>query len=512
MGAQQHAEGPDFALGVAIADVPEGATLAGRAGDEPVLVSGRGGNFFAVGGACTHYGGPLGEGLVTDDEVRCPWHHACFNLRTGEALAAPAFSPLARWRVDVEGDKIFVRERFAEATQTAHAARSTAHPERIVIVGGGAAGFAAAEMLRRRGFAGELTMLSADTSAPYDRPNLSKDYLAGAAPEEWIPLKDDAFYRDNRIDLRLGVEVTAIDLRAREVKTRAGEQAYDALLLATGATPIRPQAPGFDRANVYVLRSLADSRAIIAAAERARSVAIIGAGFIGLETAASLRAREIETHVIAPEATPLERQLGPELGRFVRAVHEQHGVRFHLGRTAERFDGVRLRLSDGEDIAADFVIVGVGVRPNVELAAKAGLEVDGGVLVDGQLRASAPGVFAAGDVARYPDPRLGQTIRIEHWVAATRQGQVAAANMLGEGAAHVDAPFFWSHHYDHSIRYVGHAADWDRIDVEGSIDAGDFTARYFRGSSLLAAASLGRDHDCLAIHEQLNKDAQAGLA
>ena len=511
MGEQQQAEGPDFALGVAIADIAEGATLPGRVGDEPVLVSRRGGEFFAVGGACTHYGGPLGEGLVTGDQVRCPWHHACFSLRTGEALAAPAFAPLARWRVAVEDDKIFLREKLAEATAPAPA-QSNAHPKRIVIIGGGAAGFAAAEMLRRRGFAGELTMLSADADAPYDRPNLSKDYLAGTAPEDWIPLKDEAFYRDHRIDLRLGAEAVALDVRARKIKLRTGPAlSYDALLLATGAAPIRPQAPGFDRANVHVLRSLADSRAIIAAAAGAQRVAIVGAGFIGLETAASLRARGLETHVIAPEETPLQRQLGPELGRFVRAMHEAHGVRFHLGRTAERFDGRRLRLSDGADIEADFVIIGVGVRPNAELAAKAGLKVDAGIVVDAQLRTSAPGVFAAGDVARYPDARLGQAIRIEHWVAAMRQGQDAALNMLGETTPHFDAPFFWSHHYESSIRYVGHAAAWDRIDIDGSIDAGDFTVRYSSGAKLLAAASLSRDSDSLAIHEQLNKEAQASL-
>jgi NADPH-dependent 2,4-dienoyl-CoA reductase/sulfur reductase-like enzyme/nitrite reductase/ring-hydroxylating ferredoxin subunit len=486
MGAQQQAEGPDFALGVAIADIADGATLPGRVGDEPVLVSRRGGEFFAVSSGCTHYGGPLGEGLVTGDQVRCPWHHACFSLRTGEALAAPAFAPLARWRAVVEDDKIFLREKIAEAAPAP--SRTTTHPKRIVIIGGGAAGFAAAEMLRRRGFAGELTMVSADASAPYDRPNLSKDYLAGTAPEDWIPLKDEAFYRDHRIDLRLGAEAAALDVRARKIKLSTGRAlTYDALLLATGAAPMRPQAPGFDRANVHVLRSLADSRAIIAAAASAQRVAIVGAGFIGLETAASLRARGLETDVIAPD------------------------VRVQVGRTAERFDGRRLRLSDGADIEADFVIIGVGVRPNVELAEKAGLKVDAGIVVDAQLRTSAPGVFAAGDVARYPDARLGQPIRIEHWVAATRQGQDAALNMLGETAPHLDAPFFWSHHYESSIRYVGHAPAWDRIEVEGSIDAGDFTVRYLSGAKLLAAASLRRDSDSVAIHEQMNKEAQASI-
>lgn len=505
MSEHKAAEGPDLALGIPLSDIAEGATLSGRVGDKPVLLSRRDGAFFAVGGACTHYGGPLGDGLIEGDHVRCPWHHACFSLRTGEALAAPAFDALTRWTTEVRDDRVFVRESDAEAIP----ARSHgSNLRRIVIVGGGAAGFAAAEMLRRRGFSGDLTMLSADASPPCDRPNLSKDYLAGTAPEEWIPLKDDAFYREQAIDLRLGAIVRTLDPRERTVTTTSGETLhYDALLLATGATPIHLPGPGFDRDNVHVLRSVADARAIIAAAAHARAAAIIGASFIGLEAAASLRARGLDVHVVAPEAVPLQRAMGAEIGAFIRSVHEERGVRFHLGRTAESFDGRLLKLNDGHSIEADFVVLGVGVRPNVDLAAQAGLTIDDGVVVDQHLRTSADAIFAAGDIARYPDARSGDRIRIEHWVAAERQGQAAALNMLGEQEPLRATPFFWSNHYDHAIRYVGHAREWDAIEIDGAVAAGDFTARFMRGKHILAAASLGRDRESLDIHAEMDCEA-----
>lgn len=509
MSETKPASGPDFAAGVPIVDFRDGETRTGHVGGEAVLVSRRGERFFAVGGACTHYGGPLADGLIDGDRVHCPWHHACFDLLSGEAVAAPAFQALKTFDAEVNADRLFVRRAKSEGPLK-RPQQGKDGPRRIVIVGGGAAGFAAADMLRRRGFGGELTMLSADAAGPYDRPNLSKDYLAGTAPESWIPLKDETYYRDAGVALHTKAHVTSIDVVGGAVVTAAGaSHPFDALLLATGASPVRLKTPGFDHSNVLVLRTLADASALIAAASTARKVAIIGASFIGLETAAALRTRGLEVEIVAPEAVPLQRVMGTEIGGFIRSMHESRGVRFRLQRAAVRFDGKRLWLNDGGAVEADLVILGVGVRPNIELAREAGLAIDNGVLVDGLLRTSSSRVFAAGDIANYPDAVSGERIRVEHWVAAERQGQAAAVNMLGAQERFAAPPFFWSHHYDASIRYVGHAKQWDGIEIDGSIDNGEFTARFMHQGRLLASASLGRDRDNLEAELLLSQHAQA---
>ncbi|HUH10273.1 MAG TPA: FAD-dependent oxidoreductase [Brevundimonas sp.] len=504
--SQTAASGLDFSRGVPLAQIPAQGVLAGHVAGEPVLLARRADGLWAVSAVCTHYGGPLGEGLVVGDTVRCPWHHACFDLRSGEALAAPAMAPLDRWTVEVDGEQVFVRAKALPAALSAPRP-VTDHPKRIVIVGGGAAGFAAAEMLRRRGYQGMLTLLSADPEPPCDRPNLSKDYLAGTAPEDWIPLKPLEFYADQAIDLRLGFEVVQLDVEAREAVGRGERVGYDALLLATGAEPIRLAAPGFDRANVHLLRSLADARAIIAAAERGRKVVIVGASFIGLEAAAALGNRGLEVHVVAPGDVPLERVMGPQIGRFVRDLHVSRGVQFHLGRTAESFDGQTVTLSDQSRLAADFVVLGVGVRPRLQLAIDAGLMVDDGVIVDRGMRTSRPGIFAAGDIARYPGRTFEASLRVEHWVVAERQGQIAAMNMLGSAAELTEAPFFWSRHYDQSIHYVGHARTWDALRIEGSVPDADATVRFEQGGRLLAAATIGRDLESLRIATELGDPA-----
>jgi NADPH-dependent 2,4-dienoyl-CoA reductase/sulfur reductase-like enzyme/nitrite reductase/ring-hydroxylating ferredoxin subunit len=503
------ASGPDFSQGIREADIPATGAVAGHVGDTPVLLSRVGDGFSALTAVCTHYGGPLSEGLISGETVRCPWHHACFNLRTGEAIAAPAFDPLERWAVTRDGDSVFVREKLATKPSFARATRPS-RPERVVIVGGGAAGFAAAEMLRRRGFDGQLTMLSADSALPCDRPNLSKDYLAGQAPEEWLFLKDEAFYRDNGIDMRLRSAVGALDARERKVRLPSGETlSFDALLLATGAEPVRPQAPGFQRDNVYTLRSVSDAHAIIAASGEAKSAAIAGASFIGLEVAASLRARGLQVHVIAPEQVPMERTMGREIGGLIAKVHQENGVRFRLARAVENFDGNHVLLSNGDSVAADFLVLGIGVRPRISLAREAGLNVDGGVIVDAMMQTSAPGIFAAGDIALYPDPISGERIRVEHWVVAERQGQVAAENILGERTPFRFVPFFWSNHYDLAIRYVGHAAKWDRIETDGSLEARDCTVRYILNDRVVAAASIGRDKQNLEVEHALEAASRA---
>jgi len=493
MSEEKSVAGPDLTQGVDADSLADGQLLAGRVGDEAVLLVRRGDEFLAVGAACSHYHGPLADGVIVGDTIRCPWHHACFDLRSGEAVRAPALAPIACWRTEQRDRKVFV---LAPAAQpAARVASPAAAPRRIVIVGGGAAGFAAAEMLRRQGFGGELAMLSDDDAAPVDRPNLSKDYLAGNAPEEWVPLRDASFYAEQKIDLRLRTAVAGIDPQAREVTLADGSRLpYDRLLLATGAEPVR--LPGMSP-GVHTLRSLADCRAIIARATQERRAIVLGASFIGLEVAAALRARGLEVHVVAPEARPMERVLGAQLGDFVRRLHEEHGVIFHLRDTAAAIEPGRVRLASGSTIDAGLVVAGVGVRPRLALAESAGLALDRGVSVDARLQTSAPGIYAAGDIARWPDARTGSAIRVEHWAVAQRQGQVAARNMLGAGE-HFDAvPFFWSQHYDVPINYVGHAESWDEIEVNGDIDARDCLVRYKSAGRVLAVASIYRDRESL---------------
>jgi NADPH-dependent 2,4-dienoyl-CoA reductase/sulfur reductase-like enzyme/nitrite reductase/ring-hydroxylating ferredoxin subunit len=497
--------GPDLTQGVALSDFVDGRLL-GRVGDEEVLLVQSGPDIFAIAAHCTHYHGPLAEGLVTDGDVRCPWHHACFDLRTGEARRAPALSPVDCWKVEQRNGRIFVHEKRECATPRLPASKNL--PSRIVIVGGGAAGFAAAEMLRRRGFAGSIVVLSNDAAAPVDRPNLSKDYLAGSAPEDWLPLRPDAFYPESSIELQLNTDVLGIDAKAREVVVAGGKKfGYDRLLLATGAEPVRLPIPGTQQPPIHTLRSLADCRTIIDAAKSAQHALVIGASFIGLEVAASLRTRGIEVVVVAPEARPMERILGPQLGDFIRALHEEHGVVFRLQDTVAAIDGRRASLKSGGTVEADLVVVGVGVRPRLALAEQIGLTLDRGVAVNQFLETSAPGIYAAGDIARWPDPHSGAAIRVEHWVVAERQGQTAALNMLGQKERFDAVPFFWSQHYDVPINYVGHAEQWDEIAIEGDIAAKDCLLRYKRQGRVLAVASIFRDVASLQAELAMEREA-----
>lgn len=525
MGGQQELKGPDLSSGVPAGDIADGAMLLGHAGGEAVLLARRGDEIFALSATCTHYSGPLAEGLLVEDTVRCPWHHACFSLRTGEAVGAPALNPVPCWRVERTGARVRVAEKVAReplepgdesrrgVTRTraaVHAQRSVAPsvqpPQDIVIVGAGAAGSAAAEMLRRLGYAGRLTMIDPDDGAPYDRPNLSKDYLAGNAPEEWIPLRPDGFYGNNGIDLVRDTHVTELDLPQRVVRVANGATyRFDRLLLATGAEPVRLPLPGTRRPHVYYLRTLADSRAIIAKAQEAKRAVVIGASFIGLEVAASLRARELEVHVVAPERLPLERVMGADLARFVKALHEEHGVVFHLENSVTTVGERDVTLANATTLAADIVVIGVGVKPRTALAEAAGLTVDRGVVVNEFLETSAPHVFSAGDIARYPDPYTRQPIRVEHWVHAQRQGQAAARNMLGAGWPYDDVPFFWSAHYDVSINYVGHAERWDATEVDGDPSARDVAVRFTQAGRTLAVASIFRDVESLQAEVALER-------
>jgi len=503
MGDQQtQVSGPDLTQGVASTAIAEGAILLGHAGGEAVLLARVGGACSAVGATCTHYSGPLAEGLVVGGTIRCPWHHACFDLRTGSAVRPPALNDLPRWNVEEREGRVFVRSKIESPSAPQRTPRRA--PGAVAIVGAGAAGQAAAETLRREGFSGRVTMYEAVASEPVDRPNLSKDYLAGNAQADWIPLRPADWHATHDVEVIRG-EVKAIDASARRVVVDGNVRAFDHIILATGAEPIRLTLAGSGPRVLY-LRTLADSDAIIAAASTSRRVVVLGASFIGLEVAASLRTRGLEVHVAAPEARPLERVMGPELGAFIQSLHEEKGVVFHLGRLAKSLDAGHVVLDDGSRLPADFVVAGVGVRPRTQLAETAGLRAEKGVVVNEYLETSAPGIYAAGDIARWPDPHSGAAIRVEHWVVAERQGQAAARNVLGAAERFDAVPFFWSAHYDVSINYVGHAEKWDRIVVDGTPAERDCAVRYMVGGKPLAVATIFRDRESLEAEARMETE------
>jgi apoptosis-inducing factor 3 len=484
-------QGPDFLQGVELSELPEAKPLLGHAGDGAVILVRTGDTVRAIGATCSHYGGPLAEGLVVGDTVRCPWHHACFSLDTGEAVRAPALSPIPAYEIVRRGSRVSVAGRRTVPERALDAATV---PRSVVVIGAGAAGAAAVEALRRDGYRGPVTLVGDEPPGPVDRPNLSKDYLAGTAPEEWIPLRTHDVYECLGVEVLVGEGAERVSPSEHLVHLKGGRVLeYGALLLATGARPRRLTVPGADRPHVKTLRTLADSRAIIQATSRARHVVVVGASFIGLEVAASLRARQLDVTVVGPEPVPLVRVLGDEVGRFIQGLHQEHGVRFQLGRSAQSIGEREVTLDDGTKLEADVVVTGVGVTPRTELAEAAGLRTDNGILVDSELRTSAPDVFAAGDVARYPDPISGKLARIEHWVLAERQGQAAARSLLGRGGPFTDAPFFWSQHYDVTLSYVGHAPDWDRMETRGSLASRDFAAAYLKGDRIQAVVTVGRD-------------------
>ena len=348
MAEKSKVTGPDFAVGISIADLPENTPVVGHARGEAVVLVRTGAEVQAVGATCTHYGGPLGKGLVVGATLRCPWHHARFDLRTGDALGAPALNPIACFEVQRRGDRVMVGVQRPLPGPDA----PPSSPAAVVIVGAGAAGAAAGERLRRLGCQGSITLVGDEAPGPVDRPILSKDYLAGTAPEEWLPLRPPEFYDKIGVELRIGDAAVGLDPTRRTLALESGRTlSYDALLLATGAEPVRLAIDGATQTHVFTLRTLADSRGIIAAAGGARRAVVVGSSFIGLETAAALRTRGLEVDVVSRDRLPLERILGEDLGRFVQQLHEAHGVRFHLGTSprAIRPDGVELE--DGRLLA-----------------------------------------------------------------------------------------------------------------------------------------------------------------
>ncbi|MGY3090725.1 NADPH-dependent 2,4-dienoyl-CoA reductase/sulfur reductase-like enzyme/nitrite reductase/ring-hydroxylating ferredoxin subunit [Hymenobacter sp. UYAg731] len=510
--------------------LPEGGlkTFSTPNDGPPVLLTRQQGQVHAFAAHCPHYGAPLEKGQVVGRKLICPWHHACFKVENGHLCEPPALDDLPTFAVREAQGRIWVQlpenppasTDKPDATPTAEVggtppapAAAPADAHTFVIIGGGAAGQFAAQTLRREGFKGRLVLVSADEAAPYDRTKLSKAYLAGKAKPAALLLREPDFYEEQRIDLLTNTRATGLDLARQEIQLENHPPLrYDQLLLALGGTPnTLPKLPGHDLANVLILRTQADAEGILKATKEAQQVVVIGSSFIGMEAASSLVSETRQVTVVAQDKVPFERVLGPEIGLMFRRLHEEKGVQFEAEAEVTALLGEGgfvsgVRLKTGKILPADAVVLGVGVRPATEFLKDVfALEKDGSVLVDAQLRA-AENVYAAGDIARFPLAAGGVPTRIEHWRLAQQHGRTAARNMLGQQEKFAAAPFFWTQQYGKSLRYAGHAEQWDTIIYHGEVAQQDFLAFYVLAGRIAAVAGMGRDTAMLYITELLGQN------
>ncbi len=497
-------------------DLSEGAPRLFKIGEkEEVYMVRAGGKIRALAHLCPHYECKLEEGLLLGEVIVCRCHGARFNAATGAVLSPPAITPLATYPVRVEDGAVFVGARVKPPLPKVEIKEKRL----FLIVGGGAAGNMAAETLRREGFSGRIVMITPEADLPYDRPNLSKEFIAGTAKPEWLPLRDRDFYANQQIEIVTGRRVISLSARQKSVTLDDGSaMVYDKVLLATGAAPRVLSVPGAKSEVCFSLRSLADARQIDKAASGAKSAALIGGGFITMELAGSLRERGLSVTVIAPEALPLARVLGDALALHLKGLHQEKGVVFHMGKTVTRIStekkGAVLTLSDGSKVTADFVVAGIGVQPAVDYLAGTDLVQSGGVPVNGQLRTRYPDIFAAGDIALVPSPagfsrsRGGNGgYRFEHWVAAERMGMHAARAMLGSEEPFMEVPFFWTRQAGVSVKYVGFGGEWEQVLYRGDAAGAKFAVGFFRGGVLMAAAGIGMPNDIAAIEALMRKRA-----
>ncbi|ADB41903.1 FAD-dependent oxidoreductase [Spirosoma linguale] len=488
-----------------IDDLADGDLKEVRVGDTDVLLARANGQFYALHPKCSHYQGPLAKGLLNGHRLVCPWHNACFDIRDGHRLEAPALNGLPTHEVRIEGDQVFVRlTTDKESLENPMSAPDTANSETYVIIGSGGAGAFAAEGIREGGFTGKIVMLTASGEAPYDRPNCSKDYLQGEAPDEWMALRPEEFYKSYGIEIRTNQPVTALNPITKQIELASGEIiGYDKALLCTGGKPNKLPAVDLALKGVYTLRSLHDSQTLRDLGKQGKRVVIVGSSFIGLEGAMSLRKLGSEVDVVGPETTPFEKILGARIGRVIQGWHEAAGIRFHLGRRLDHLEGEEtvnaVVLDNGERLPADFVLIGAGVKPRTDFLKGIPVEKDGGVRTDEYLKIT-DGLYAAGDIVHYPTSDGIQ--RIEHWKVAGQQGHVAGLNMAGKETPYQMAPFFWTNQQGKRINYVGHTTQVDDILYDGNPETDEsFLAFYVQNNQIKAVAGLKRDQDIIAIRE-----------
>jgi len=477
--------------------------------DQKILLVKIEGNIHAIGGLCPHYGAPLDEGILSGDRIVCPWHHAAYDARSGNLKEPPSLDALAHFEVRIDGEDVIVRvpEPF-EGSRGPHMTKFDPEADKrtFVIIGTGAAGNAAAQTLREDGFKGRIVMITHENRLPYDRPQLSKEFMEGKSDEAAVQLRPEEFYREHDIELMFQTKVIGVDIAKKVISFENGESiSYDKALIATGGIPRRLDIPGADLENIFTLRSFNDADKIFQASEKADNIVIVGSGFIAMETANAFRERKKCVTVVTREAVPFEAALGPELGKMFRNLHERNGVDFKFQAESDRFEGERdvqtVVLKNGDRIKADMVVLGVGVTPATDFLRDSGLLMpDGSIRVDDHFRAG-PDIFAAGDVATFAEWRTGEEVRIEHWRTAEQQGFVAGRNMAGIDTPYRGVPFFWTNQVGLYFRYVGHAKRWDEIIFHGDSARLDFIAFYVRANQVHAAAANNREKEMDVIEE-----------
>ena len=489
-----------------------------------ILLSKINDKFYATGAYCTHYGAPLEKGILSGERIVCPWHNACFNAMGGQQLEPPGLDSLPTFATRVEGENIIVRLPDEIPQQrTLEMARKIQRNDnrRLVILGAGAAGINAAEVLRQEGFLGQVILISAEEKLPYDRTKLSKNYLQGKAQEDSLSLRSCEFYDQYDIELRFGQKVTQVDALNKSI-TFADESSleYDSLLLATGGTARKLDVPGANLANIFTLRKSEDGNSILNAVENAKKAVIVGSSFIGMEAAASLTQQGLEVTVVSPSHVPFQKILGDQVGKMCQKLHEQHGVTFKLGTKVTKFIGDEkveyAVLENGEKLSADLVIVGIGVEPNTSYLEGIKLnEPDNSISVNEYLQTEFEDIYAAGDIASFPYAPMRKSTCIEHWRLAAQQGRIAAANMLRKNklqAISQIVPFFWSGQYDLKLRYVGHAEEWDEIFIDGNLEQQEFLAFYLQNEQIIAVTGVNRDRDIAAISELMRLQKMPDIA
>ncbi|MBE9193134.1 FAD-dependent oxidoreductase [Gloeocapsopsis crepidinum LEGE 06123] len=492
-----------------VKDLQNGEMKQVLVGDTDVLLARMNDEFHAIGAYCTHYKAPLAEGVLSGDRVICPWHNACFNLVTGDLQEPPGLDAQPCYAVRIVDEDVIVSVPESAPQQRTPAMveyKPDVDQRVFVVVGAGAAGSAAVEALRQAGFAGRIVMLTYEDKLPYDRTWLSKDYFTGKVSTDEMPLRSQKFYDEHGIEVLLNKRVERIDATTKTITFADSEtMTYDSLLLATGGKPRQLDVEGADLENIFTLRSFADTEKILSSAKNASRAVVIGSSFIGMEAAAGLTQQGLQVTVVSPSAVPFEKILGKEIGQLFQQVHEEEGVSFLLGTKAQEFEGEgkveAVILENGDRLATDLVIVGIGVQPATQFLEGVELhDKDRSVVVDEYLCA-ADGLYAAGDIARYPDCRTGESTRVEHWRLAAQHGRVAAYNMAGKSIKFAGIPVFWTMQFQFPLRYVGHATEWDEIIFDGNLQEREFIAFYIKNEQVLAAAGSQRDTEMAAISE-----------